>query len=191
MLLLALVGLCAHTVPLAGGSLSALADVRLRGSWILVLALGVQVVIISILPGGSETLHRVLHLSTYAGAAVFLFANRRIRGLGVVAAGGAANAVAIAANGGVMPASASAMSAAGLHASSAFVNSGAVVHARLSFLGDILAVPSWMPLHNVYSIGDVIIVAGAAIALHSICGSRLAQRPPVPSGYDASSASAS
>ena len=44
------------TVPLAGGSLAALADVRLRGAWLVALALGVQVLITTVLPGMAEDL---------------------------------------------------------------------------------------------------------------------------------------
>src|SRR5439155_27275265 len=56
------VALVVVTVPLAGGKLSRLADVDLRAAPVIVAALAIQVVIVSILPGGDPVLHRALHL---------------------------------------------------------------------------------------------------------------------------------
>jgi hypothetical protein len=173
MLLLALVAFSAAMVPLAGGRLSALATVRLRHAWVLPVTLVVQILIISIVPGGPEDLYRIVHLATYGAAAAFLILNRRVPGLLLIGAGGGLNALAISANGGVMPASRSAVEIAGLAAHDGFVNSGAVANAKLAFLGDVFPVPDWLPLSNVFSVGDVLIVLGAAIALHRVCGSRL------------------
>ena len=69
-----------------------------------------------------------------------------------------------------------------------FINSTAVPDAHLQFLGDVFATPSWLPVHNVFSIGDLLIVLGALLAFHTICGSRLAlrrERRPVPSDQPA------
>jgi hypothetical protein len=55
-----------------------------------------------------------------------------------------------------------------------FANSTAVAHPHLSFLGDVFAVPASWPVSNVFSVGDVILVAAALLALHCLCGSRLA-----------------
>ncbi|HZQ28639.1 MAG TPA: MFS transporter, partial [Acidimicrobiales bacterium] len=41
------------------------------------------------------------------------------------------------------------------------------------FLGDVFAVPSWLPFHNVFSVGDLCILLGAFIGLHRAAGSRL------------------
>jgi len=40
-------------------------------------------------------------------------------------------------------------------------------------LGDVLAVPAAVPMANVFSIGDVLILVGFAYGLHHLCGSRL------------------
>ncbi len=42
-----------------------------------------------------------------------------------------------------------------------FVNSGVVDDPVLPWLGDVFASPSWLPLHNVSSAGDLVILAGA------------------------------
>src|SRR3954452_22833180 len=92
------------SVPLAGGRLSALADLPLRRSGLAVAAILVQIVVISLLPGGAHALHTTLHIASYFLLGAFAFANRRITGLPIAAFGGLLNYIAIAANGGVMPA---------------------------------------------------------------------------------------
>jgi hypothetical protein len=165
------------TVPLLGGRLDRLADIRLRRSWTLVAALVGQVLVISVLRDLPGPLARASHLTTYALAAGFLWSNRRVAGLWIVAAGAAANAFAIALNGGVMPASAVALRRAGITpASGQFENSAHLAHAHLGFLGDTFAIPAGWPFANVFSAGDVLIVVGAVVTLHMLCGSRLPRR---------------
>jgi hypothetical protein len=95
-------------------------------------------------------------------------------GVPVVALGAALNVLAITTNGGVMPASASALRIAGIAERAGFDNSAAVAHAHVAFLGDVIPVPGPWPIGNVLSIGDLIICVGAFIVLHHACGSRVA-----------------
>jgi hypothetical protein len=177
VLLLACFLLAVISVPVFGGRLERLAGHRFARPWALGVALAVQILIISVIPHGSPALLAAAHLASYALAAVFLVANRKVSGLWLLALGTALNAAAIAANGGVMPASPTALRAAGLAVDNAeFVNSGALADPRLAFLGDVFAVPEPFPLANVFSIGDVLVVLGAAVVLHQICESRLAPR---------------
>ena len=164
------------TVLATGGRLAALADVRLRRSYLLAIALAAQIVVISIVPGSLEGVHEPVHLASYALIGAFLWYNRHITGLLFVAAGGATNAVAIFANNGVMPASPSALARAGMPADKAaeFANSAVVHDARLSWLGDVFALPGSWPLSNVFSVGDVLIALGIAAALHGLSDSRVA-----------------
>lgn len=174
MLLLAAVLLAVLAIRPARGQVSALAEVRLRLVPAILCALAIQVVIVSVLPEGSPVLHRVLHVGSYALAAAFLVANRRIQGMWIIGLGAALNLIAILANNGVMPASRSAIRAAGLATNTdGFMNSAAVAHPRLLPLGDIFAVPKQWPLHNVFSVGDVCIAIGAVIAIHTLSGSCL------------------
>jgi hypothetical protein len=177
MFLGVLFALAVASVPLTGGRLGALADLRLRGVWAIAAALAIQILIITVLPGGDPTLHKVIHLSTYLMAAAFAWLNRRVPGVALAALGGALNFAAIAANGGVMPASAWALRVAGfaddVHH---FVNSGHVAHARLQLLGDVFALPASWPVHNVFSVGDVLLVLGVLIGLHVLGASRPARR---------------
>jgi hypothetical protein len=162
-------------VPLAGGSVGRLAALEPRARGSLVAGLGLQIVIISVVPEGGRGLHAAVHVGSYALLAAFLWVNRGVPFLWLIALGGALNLVAIAANGGVMPADAGALAAAGIIKDpGAFTNSVAVADPKLLFLGDVFWVPASWPVSNAFSIGDVVIAAGAFLALHTIAGSRLA-----------------
>jgi hypothetical protein len=177
MVLIALALICIATVPLRGGDLGRLADIRLRGLWIPVIALVLQVGITVLVTGGSPLMHRVLHIATYVMIGLFLWANRRLPGVRIVGLGALLNTIAIVANGGVMPASATAERLSGLHLRAGFDNSAHLNHALLGFLGDVIPWPG--PLHNVLSVGDLIIFAGMLVLLHRACDRR-APRPIAP-----------
>jgi hypothetical protein len=173
-------GLLAILSPaLAGGRLRHFAEVRFRRTWVLLAALAAQVVAISVLPEADHTVLSVVHVATYAAAGAFVWWNRRVPGLLVVAAGAASNGLTIALNGGTLPASRSALERAGLHLRPGeFLNSGVLEQPRLGFLGDVFAIPEAVPLSNVFSVGDVVIVLGVAWGAHRICRSRLVPARP-------------
>src|SRR6185437_13034710 len=84
------------------------------------------------------------------------------------------NAVTIAVNGGTLPASRSALATAGIRpVAGDFNNSGVLAHPHLAWLGDVIPVPASVPMANVFSIGDLLILLGLAYGLHHLCGSRL------------------
>lgn len=172
--------LSALSVPLLGGRLTALAELRLRWTPALLAALALQVVVLWLAPGWPDAVLAIGHVASYGSAAVFLAANRHVPWLWLIGLGGLFNLAAIAANGGRMPASPAALESAGLPAPEGFSNSTVVADARLAFLGDVFATPSGLgPFSNVFSVGDVCLVVGAALALHRICGSRLGARREV------------
>jgi hypothetical protein len=163
------------TVPLAGGKLSRLESVRVRWIGLAAVAFAIQVVMVVVVPDGDTALHRILHLATYALAAACLLRNLDLRFLWVVGLGGLLNLIAIAANGGVMPASRGALETAGLEVRGGeFANSDVVEGAHVAFLGDVFAVPAGWPGANVFSLGDVVMLVGVFLALHAAAGSRLA-----------------
>jgi hypothetical protein len=178
MLLVVMAIALVATVPLCGGRLGRLGIIQLRASWAVLLAAAIQVGITAAVRGGSHSLHVVLHLSSYAFAAWFLIANRRLAGTSMVALGAALNVLAISLNGGVMPASATALRTVGIDTRGGFANSAAVVHPHLAFLGDVIPVPGPWPIGNVLSIGDLIIFIGAFVVLHRVCESKIARRWP-------------
>jgi Family of unknown function (DUF5317) len=158
-------------VVLPGSDLRRLGQFRLRHTWLVWLALADQIVVISILPD-LGAVSEALHLASYVLAFLFALLNNRSAGTWVVAIGGACNLTAITANDGVMPATAAALKASGWRATPGhFANSAALPHPHLSFLGDVFATPPWFPVHSVFSIGDVVIVLGIALFLHSTCRS--------------------
>ncbi len=155
-----------------GGRLANLGSVELRGQAAIIGAFGLQVLVVTVAPHAfSHPVASAIHLASYALAIVFVYANRHLPNLWIAALGGTSNFLAITANGGTMPASKTALAAAGLPvAHTGFDNSGAVAHARLAFLGDIFSFPKSLPLANVFSIGDVLLLIGAAAMLAGICG---------------------
>jgi hypothetical protein len=165
------------SVPLARGRITALADLPLRRPGLALAAIGIQVVVISLLPGGDHTFHTTLHIGSYLLLGAFAWSNRRITGIPIIALGGLSNFVAIVANGGVMPADAKAISSlAHKTAEGDFANSQVLDHPRLQFLGDVFATPASWPVHNVFSIGDLLLFVGVAVLVHVACGSRLVPR---------------
>ena len=177
MLIGAALLLCILSVPLLGGRLQALGELEFRRGGYAVAALVIQIVIISILRVDVWGLSEEIHLATYFLLGAFLIANRHIPGLLVIALGGALNFAAIASNGGVMPADPDALRAIGRSpASDEFINSTALDHPKLAFLGDIIPTPASWPVSNVYSVGDLLILTGAFVLLHVACGSRLVPR---------------
>jgi hypothetical protein len=165
-------GLVALAVWLAGGRLSALGSLPVRAKAAILSALALQLLIVTIAPTlFSSRVADLLHLGSYALAVWFLWANRALPWLWVAAVGGALNLAAIAANGGEMPARRAALRSAGLlHPGDGFANSGVIAHARLAFLGDVFSVPKGFPFANVFSVGDVVLLVGAALLTITVCG---------------------
>ena len=156
---------------LMGGDLRHLANVRIRAIRVAVCAFLVQLFAVSFL-GGPEVLLSTTHIASYLIVTYSLWQNRRLPGIPILAAGALCNGITILANGGTLPARAAALSTAGLTDGSGFVNSGVLEYPRLAVLGDIFAVPASVPLANVFSIGDLLIVTGATWASLRVCGTR-------------------
>ncbi|MBV9952920.1 MAG: DUF5317 domain-containing protein [Acidimicrobiia bacterium] len=174
MLAVILVGLL--LVPLLGGSVSRLGELRLVQPWLVFVGLGLQLLITTVLPDLPVGPARVIHCLSYGFIGAFLVCNRRLPGVPCFALGTLLNVVAILANGGTMPARRGALQTAGLAQDHAFENSAVVAHPKLAVLGDVFGIPSWVPLANVFSVGDVLIDAGALILILTTC-----LAPPAPS----------
>lgn len=158
------------SVPLTGGDLRRLGDIRLRRGWLIWLCLLVQVAAGfagEATPGAGAWLHVV----SFAPAGFFVWSNRHLPGARIMAAGGASNLAAIATNGGVMPARPAAWERAGLpqFTDADFANSMPTTDAPLWFLGDVFFIPEGVPFANVFSLGDVALVAAVALLGHVWC----------------------
>jgi uncharacterized protein DUF5317 len=169
--------------PLLGGRWSRLGDLRIRKPVVFYLAFALQVVAFpfSRLPWSTpDRAAVVLWLVSYGLLAVGAACNLRLPGVRLVAVGMLSNLAAILANGGHMPALPSALRAAGLHFEQSR-NSTRLASPHLAWLVDRWATPHWVPLGNVYSVGDVLISAGAVVFAFAATGAlawlRLTPRP--------------
>ena len=169
MILIVFAALCLVSVPLTGGHLSRVADIRLRRAWLVAVALGIQLLITLVITSGSATFHEAAHVVSYVFAGAFVWANRRVPGARLIGLGAGLNALAIVVNHGVMPASAAAERAVGQKLGPGFHNAGPMAHAHLAWLGDIIPVPGPAHLHNVISVGDCLLYLGMLVLLHRVC----------------------
>ena len=157
---------------LLGGRLGALAELPLRAPWLFLCAITLQLVAfpVSALPwrtdGGTAS---ALWVASYGLLVVAAALNWRITGVPVVALGMCLNLAAILANRGTMPVSHEAMHDAG-RATLTQANSTALTSPRLPWLIDRWAAPDWIPLANVFSVGDVVIAIGAVVIVVAAMG---------------------
>lgn len=149
-----------------GGRLERLGDVRFAWGWLAIGGLFAQVILFS--GPVSDTigdLGPVLYVASTAAVLIAVLRNWRIPGLVLVAVGAASNLAAIAANGGVMPASPEAAAALEAQAGPGFSNSVVMTDPALRPLTDIFVLSGWVPFANVFSVGDVLIGAGVAVVI--------------------------
>jgi hypothetical protein len=104
-------------------------------------------------------------IGTNVAVVAAVLANLAIPGLVAVAAGAASNLAAIIANGGYMPVSEGALRAMGRGPAVGYSNSLFVEAPVLVPLTDIFAMPTWVPMANVFSVGDVLISVGVFVAV--------------------------
>lgn len=150
---------------LTGGRLSRLGELRIRWLPLALVGLGIQVVLFSDLGASlAGDLSPLVYVASTILVLAVVLANLRIPGLALIAVGASLNLIAIVANGGSMPADPDALASLGKPIEGA-ANSVVLDDPALPFLTDILAMPTWLPLANVFSIGDVLIGVGVAVAI--------------------------
>ena len=149
-----------------GGRIDHLAELRFAWAPVAVIGLLVQLVLFSTpvadVVGDAGP---VLYVASTAAVLLAVLRNLRIPGMVLVALGAASNLVAIAANGGVMPASPEAVAALGQEAADGFSNSVVMADPAMRPLTDLYALPAWLPGANVFSVGDVLIGIGVALVI--------------------------
>lgn len=171
MILLVACALLALVIALArGGDIARLAQVPFRAGWVALAALVLQVAVFS---GGwsRSSLDRWTPLLYTLSMLLLLLAaglNWCLPGMALIGAGLLSNTLAIALNGGRMPVSPAALRIAGLEGATLGAGLGSAANSvvmdgtiRVPFLCDILALPGWLPLRNVFSVGDVLLALGA------------------------------
>ena len=163
---------------LLGGRLDHLAAVRVRLGPLALAALVVQVALFAPLAAAlPEAIARAIYVASTAAVVVVVLANVRLAGVPFVALGAGANLAAILANGGAMPADPGALATAGISLDGPS-NSIGTAEPALRPLTDIFAIPSAVPLANVFSVGDVLIGLGLAIAISAAMRPRRVARGP-------------
>ena len=151
---------------LTRGSPARLGELRISMAPLIVLGMAVQLLLFSsplgsVLGEAAPVAYVISDLAVLTAVA----ANVAIPGLVIVLAGGASNLLAIVANGGFMPASPGALAVVGRLPQAAYSNSVSSGAANLAPLIDLFAMPPWVPLANVFSVGDILIGVGVAVAV--------------------------
>ena len=147
-----------------GGRPAGLGTIQFRFAGLIGLGFAIQVLLFSTpLTDRIGAFGAPLYVLSTGLVFIALLANLRITGLALVAIGAACNLVAIVANGGYMPASPTALLAAGMVHTGSYSNSTVVPDPVLAGLTDVYALPQWLPFTNVYSIGDILIAVGIVV----------------------------
>lgn len=151
---------------IGGGRIENLTRLHLRWAPVALAGLLVQVILfaepVAEIVGGMGP---PIYVTSSALVLVVVLRNLAIPGLRIVAVGATSNLVAILANGGGMPVSPEALAALGKTVGEAYSNSVQAANPVLPGLTDVYALPSWLPFANVFSIGDVLIGTGIAVAV--------------------------
>jgi hypothetical protein len=161
---------------LLGGRMDGLLQLRFRWAALAVGGLLVQVVLFT--PFGDRIagdLVPATYVASTGAVFVAVLRNLRMPGMAVVAAGALSNLVAITANGGAMPADPGALALAGFSGPGEHTNSVVLAEPAFRPLTDIFALPAWLPMANVFSVGDVLIGLGVAVAI--VAAMRRGDRP--------------
>jgi hypothetical protein len=161
-----------------GGRPMALATIQFRWAPLIVAGFLAQVVLFtdavaSRVGDAGPTIY--VATTVMVGAAVVR--NLGLPGMPLIAVGALSNLAAILANGGYMPATAEAIASLGERVSPTIYSNSALVPApSLAPLIDRFALPRWLPLANVFSIGDVILAIGVVVLV--VAAMRRGDRTP-------------
>jgi len=164
---------------LLGGRISRIADVPFVWGPLVIAGFLAQIVLFTdavaerVGDAGS-----ILYVGSTMMVDIVLIRNIRIAGLPLVAVGAVSNLAAIVANNGYMPASSGAMAILGKQAPTVYSNSTVIAHPALEPLTDQFALPPWLPMANVFSLGDVLIGIGMVVAIVAAMRASQPRRPP-------------
>jgi hypothetical protein len=169
---------------LSGGTPARLGRLRIAWAPVIAIGLALQVLLFSTAAGDAlGPLAPLAYVVSQVAVLAAVWRNRAIPGMPVVLLGGALNLAAIVANGGYMPVSADALAALDRSPTEAYSNSRLIDGVALAPLTDIIPMPGWLPLANIFSVGDVLIGVGVAIAVVAA----MHGRGPVRAGTDPAS----
>lgn len=181
ILFLAVIALALVLGAVLGGNLRGIERLHLRWWFLAIAGLGLQFVPLPDGRGGADLAVRIAVLGTsYLMLILFCVANVRLPGVRLLLVGLALNAAVIIPNGG-MPVSVSALERSGqgavLHE---LLEEGAAKHHLmteddvLTFLSDVIPVGG--PIHQVVSVGDVLVYAGLVMLVVAAMRGRIPER---------------
>jgi hypothetical protein len=151
---------------LAGGHLAGLGRLHFRWWQLAVVGFLAQTVLfLEPVAAGVGALGPPLYVASTAVVLAAILANAGIPGMPIVAVGASLNLLVILANGGCMPASATAYAEHGLVVTGGYSNTRILAEPVLGMLGDVISLPVGLPLSNVISVGDILIVMGTAAVI--------------------------
>jgi hypothetical protein len=165
-----------------GGSLRHFAAINPRGLPLVFGSFGLQLLIFT--PFVEQALVPIatapLYVLSMAMLVLWVWMNRQLPGIALIAAGVVMNLAAIAANGGYMPVDPAAAAYAGrldgYSGAETLVDNNSLAsaeHVRLWILTDIFPVPAGIPLANVFSLGDFLLTTGVGLFCYRTIGGRL------------------
>ena len=141
-----------------------LADIRFRWGPLILVGFLAQIVLFS-----DPVAERVgdagplLYVASTLLVGAAVLRNLDLPGMPIIVLGAISNMAAILANGGFMPADPGALAAVGMSAPTVYSNSAVVAAPALEPLIDRFALPRWLPMANVFSIGDVLLAVGLVV----------------------------
>jgi hypothetical protein len=167
-----------------GASPTRLADLQFRGPLLVFGALAIQIGIYTPLSSRIPlTWDEPLHVASYLLLVGFFMLNMRVPAFWLVGFGLLSNVAVIFTNGGHMPVSAGAWTAAGgklsefdrhgISANNVLANG----HTHLGWLGDVFVLPFAVPFASILSIGDFLIVMGMVAFVYRTCAPGPSGRP--------------
>lgn len=153
---------------LRGGRLVNLGDIELRGWWLLIVALGLQVGT-RWLPERAETAGLIMVLSSFALLMFLVVLNRSKQGILLAGIGVLMNFTVIAANGGMPVLAGAAEVASGFTVSDpdltgSYKHVPLDVDSRLTFLADVIPL-RFAGIAEVISLGDIFLALGLGVFL--------------------------
>ncbi|NPV53639.1 MAG: DUF5317 domain-containing protein [Firmicutes bacterium] len=158
-----------------GGQIRRLGNLPLRRVDLIILAFLVEQVLIAAGLKGWPALSEIapyLYIVTYILLFIAVWSNRSMPEMLVMGAGILLNFIVIAANGGRMPVSPEGLIRIGMGDQISLIESGRAVTyclagpgARLSFLGDMVAIGRPYPVHRMTSVGDIVIAVGVFLLI--------------------------
>lgn len=160
-----------------GGSLRHLAALDLRGTWLVPIVVGPQLIVIFSPKGYDDRFWMASAAAlgvSYFALVILALRNHGLPGMKLLALGLILNLLVILANGGFMPVTAENVAQAGHADSVVELQTGTRVASskdivlkrkdtRLWFLSDVFVIPRQCPLAGSFSIGDLLIMSGSFV----------------------------